>query len=102
VGFFTVAWPTAEFAGMNIEGSVKLGFRKELAAIEDPEDRRLEFERRVERAYEGAKAINAGVGGGLDDVIDPADTRSWIASSLKRLPPREVRTEKKYPYIDTW
>lgn len=102
VGFFTVAWPTAEFAGMNIEGSVKLGFRKELAAIEDPEDRRIEFERRVARSYEGAKAINAGVGGGLDDVIDPAETRSWIASSLKRLPPRQPRTEKKYPYIDTW
>ena len=102
VGFFTVAWPTAEFAGMNIEGSVKLGYRKELAAIEDAEQRRLEFERRVAGAYEGAKAINAGVGGGLDDVIDPADTRSWIASSLKRLPPKTPRTEKKYPYIDTW
>ena len=102
VGFFTVAWPTAEFAGMNIEGSVKLGFRKELAAIEDAEERRVEFENRVARAYEGAKAINAGVGGGLDDVIDPADTRSWIASSLKRLPPQPPRTEKKYPYIDTW
>ena len=102
VGFFTVAWPTAEFAGMNIEGSVKLGFRKELAAIEDPEERRIEFERRVARAYESAKAINAGVGGGLDDVIDPADTRSWIATSLKRLPPKAPRTGKKYPYIDTW
>ncbi len=102
VGFFTVAWPTAEFAGMNIEGSVKLGFRKELAAIEDAEERRLEFEKRVARAYEGAKAINAGVGGGLDDVIDPADTRSWIASSLKRLPPPVPRDGKKYPYIDTW
>ena len=102
VGFFTVAWPTAEFAGMNIEGSVKLGYRKELAAIEDAEERRQEFERRVAGAYEGAKAINSGVGGGLDDVIDPADTRSWIASSLKRLPPKQPRTEKKYPYIDTW
>ena len=102
VGFFTVAWPTAEFAGMNIEGSVKLGYRKELAAMEDPEERRLEYERRVAASYESAKAINAGVGGGLDDVIDPADTRSWIASSLKRLPPATPRTEKKYPYIDTW
>ena len=102
VGFFTVAWPTAEFAGMNIEGSVKLGYRKELAAIEDPEARRLEFERRVTASYESAKAINAGVGGGLDDVIDPADTRDWIASSLRRMPPKTPRTEKKYPYIDTW
>ena len=102
VGFFTVAWPTAEFAGMNIEGSVKLGYRKELASIEDPEERRIEFERRVEHAYEGAKAVNAGTGGGLDDVIDPADTRSWIGNSLRRLPPATPRTEKKYPYIDTW
>ena len=35
VGFFAVAWPTAEFAGMNIDGAVKLGYRKELMAIED-------------------------------------------------------------------
>ena len=66
------------------------------------QERRLEFERRVARAYESAKAINAGIGGGLDEVIDPADTRSWIASSLKRLPPKVLRTGKKHPYIDTW
>jgi acetyl/propionyl-CoA carboxylase alpha subunit/acetyl-CoA carboxylase carboxyltransferase component len=102
VGFFTVAWPTAEFAGMNIEGSVKLGFRKELAAIEDPEARKAEFDKRVARAYEGAKAVNAATGGGLDDVIDPAETRDWIAKSLKRLPPAPERDGKKYPFIDTW
>lgn len=101
-GFFTVAWPTAEFAGMNIEGSVKLGYRKELAAIEDPEARKREFDERVARAYESGKAVNAGTGGGLDDVIDPADTRTWIARALKRVPTPEPRTEKKYPYIDTW
>ncbi len=102
VGFFTVGWPTAEFAGMNIEGAVKLGYRKELAAIEDPEERRLEFERRVEASYERAKAVNAAAGGGLDDVIDPAETRSWIAESMKRLPAPPPRTGKKRPYIDTW
>lgn len=102
IGFFTIAWPTAEFAGMNIEGSVKLGFRKELAAIEDPEERIREFDERVARSYESAKAVNAGTGGGIDDVIDPAETRSWIAESLRRLPPVPARTEKKYPYIDTW
>ncbi|MXX77027.1 MAG: carbamoyl-phosphate synthase large subunit [Holophagales bacterium] len=102
VGFFTVGWPTAEFAGMNIEGAVKLGYRKELAAIKDPEERRLEFERRVEASYERAKAVNAAAGGGLDDVIDPAETRSWITESMKRLPKPPPRTGKKRPYIDTW
>jgi acetyl-CoA carboxylase carboxyltransferase component len=102
VGFFAVAWPTAEFAGMNIEGAVKLGYRKELLAIEDPEERRREFERRTAIAYDSAKAVNAVAGGGIDDVIDPADTRRWIANALKRVPPSPPRTTKKYPYIDTW
>ena len=102
IGFFTVAWPTAEFAGMNIEGAVKLGYRNELAAIADPEERRAEFDRRVAHAYEGARAVNAGTGGGLDDVIDPAETREWIAMGLKRVPPVAPRTGKKHPYIDTW
>jgi acetyl/propionyl-CoA carboxylase alpha subunit/acetyl-CoA carboxylase carboxyltransferase component len=102
VGFMTVAWPTAEFAGMNLEGSVKLGYRKELAAIEDPQQRIAEYQKRVDTAYDDAKAVNAVSGGGVDDVIDPADTRDWIAASLRRLPPMPPRTTKKYPYIDTW
>jgi acetyl-CoA carboxylase carboxyltransferase component len=102
VGFFAVAWPTAEFAGMNIEGAVKLGYRKELMAIEDPEARLAEFQRRTARAYDSAKAVNAAAGGGIDDVIDPAATRDWIASGLKRVPPTPARTTKKYPYIDPW
>ena len=79
---------------MNIEGSVKLGYRKELMALEDPEERTREFNSRVERAYESAKAVNAAAGGGIDDVIDPAETRSWIAASLKRLPPKPHRTKR--------
>ena len=102
VGFFTVAWPTAEFAGMNLEGSVKLGYRKELIAIEDAEERIETYESMVARAYDNAKAVNAAAGGGLDDVIDPAETRSWIANGLKRLPPTPERRGKKRPYVDTW
>jgi acetyl-CoA carboxylase carboxyltransferase component len=102
VGLMTVAWPTAEFAAMNIEGSVKLGYRNELMAIENPEERNRVFTEKVEEQYELAKAVNAATGGGLDDVIDPAETRSWIAESLKRLPPIPLRTTKKHAYIDTW
>ena len=102
MGFFTVAWPTAEFAGMAIEGSVKLGYRKELMAIEDPEERLAEYQRRVDAAYESAKAINASAGYGIDDVIDPADTRSWLVMGLNSIPATPERTTKKYPYIDTW
>ncbi len=102
VPFFTVAWPTAEFAGMNIEGAVKLGYRKELEAIEDPEERIKEYEGMVEKSYERAKAVNAGSYFGIDDVIDPATTRKWLVAGLKSLPPTPPRTEKKRQYIDTW
>ena len=70
--------------------------------MEDPEERKTEFDTRVERAYESAKAVNSAPGGGIDDVIDPADTRRWIVSGLKAQPPKPVRAEKKRPWIDTW
>ena len=102
VAFSTVAWPTAEFAAMNIEGAVKLSYRKELMEIENPDEKLRVFNEKVEEEYESAKAVNAATGGGLDDVIDPADTRSWIAQGLKRLPPTPIREGKKHAYIDTW
>jgi len=102
VPFITMAWPTGEFAPMAIEGMVKLGSRKELAAIEDPEERIQKYEEMVAAAYERTHAVNAVMGYGLDDVIEPADTRAKIAEGLKRLPPVPPRTEKKYRYIDTW
>jgi acetyl-CoA carboxylase carboxyltransferase component len=102
LGLLTVGWPTAEFAAMNIEGSIKLGFRDELMAIEDPEERLKVFNAKVAEAYEQAKAVNAAAGGGLDDVIDPAETRSWIVEGLKKVPPVPQRIEKKHAFVDTW
>ncbi|HEY5874930.1 MAG TPA: carboxyl transferase domain-containing protein, partial [Ilumatobacteraceae bacterium] len=54
--FFTVAWPTGEFGGMGLEGAVKLGYRNELAAIEDPDERTALFDQMVARMYEHGKA----------------------------------------------
>ena len=102
VGFFSVAWPTAEFAAMNIEGAVKLGYRSELASIEDAEERLKTFDEWVAKEYEAAKAVTSAVGGGVDDVIDPAETRGWIVAGLKRVPTSQKRVSKKYPHMDTW
>ena len=100
--FFTVAWPTAEFGGMGLEGQVKLGFRNELAAIEDPEERRARYEELVAAAYERGSALTAGASFAVDDVIDPADSRRWIARTLDSVPPPPVRDGKKRRNIDTW
>ena len=99
---FVVSWPTGEFGGMGLEGSVKLGYRNELAAIEDPAERKATFDRMVAAAYAAGKAIVRAAGPALDDVIDPADTRRWVVAGLRSLPPVPVRTGKKLPWIDAW
>jgi acetyl/propionyl-CoA carboxylase alpha subunit/acetyl-CoA carboxylase carboxyltransferase component len=100
--FFAVAWPTGEFGGMGLEGAVKLGYRKELAAIEEPEARRELFDEMVARMYRHGKAVNTASHFELDDVIDPLDSRHWITNALRSIPPREPTAGKKRPCIDTW
>jgi len=81
---------------------VKLGYRNELAAVEDGDERRRMFEEMVERMYRHGKAVNTASHFEIDDVIDPADSRRWITTALRSMPPPPPRTEKKRPCIDTW
>lgn len=79
---FTIAWPSSEFGPMGLEGAVKLGFRKELEAITDPEQRQAELERRVGEMATQGRGINVATAFEIDDVIDPADSRRWITTLL--------------------
>ncbi|MFG2651878.1 carboxyl transferase domain-containing protein [Streptomyces sp. NPDC048436] len=79
----TAAWPSGEFGGMGLEGAVRLGYRKELAAITDPEERQRVFEARVAELYEHGKAVNAAAALEIDAVIDPAGSRGWILAALE-------------------
>ena len=101
VPYFTVSWPTGEFGGMGLEGSVKLGYRKELAAIEDPEERLRVYEEMVAKAYNVGKAVNNANLFSIDDTIDPAESRWWLANLLKSIR-TQPRTGKKRPCIDAW
>jgi acetyl-CoA carboxylase carboxyltransferase component len=102
VGVFSIAWPTGEFGGMGLEGQVKLGRRKELAAIADPGERLAAYERMVAELYEHGKALNAGALFEVDDVIDPAETRRWLVAGLRSMPAPARREGKKRPCIDGW
>jgi acetyl-CoA carboxylase carboxyltransferase component len=99
---FAVAWPTGEFGGMGLEGAVKLGYRRELEAIEDPTERERVFDEMVEQSYRRGKALNTATHFEIDDVIDPASSRRWIMTALRSLPPRAPRSGKKRPAVDTW
>jgi acetyl/propionyl-CoA carboxylase alpha subunit/acetyl-CoA carboxylase carboxyltransferase component len=100
--FFAVSWPTGEFGGMGLEGAVKLGYRNELAAIEDPVLRKQKYEEMVAAMYERGKGLNTAALFEIDDVIDPADTRRWIMAGLRSAPPPAPRTGKKHSWIDAW
>jgi acetyl-CoA carboxylase carboxyltransferase component len=99
---FCVAWPTGEFGGMNLEGAVRLGQRRELEAISDPDDREREYQAMVERMYQHGKGVNMASHFEIDDVIDPADSRRWITTMLTSAPLPTPRHGKKRPNIDTW
>ncbi len=98
--FFTVSWPTGEFAGMNLEGAVKLGHRARLEAVADPAERQALFERMVADAYAWAGAANGATVFEFDDVIDPADTRAWIAMGLGATANAPRAGGRRW--IDTW
>jgi len=102
VPVLAVSWPTGEFGGMGLEGSVKLGYRNELAAITDAAERRTAFEQMVARAYEHGKALNVASVFEIDDVIDPAESRRRITAVLGALPPPARRDAKKRACVDTW
>ncbi len=95
----TVAWAGAELGPMGLEGAVRLGLRKELEAIEDDAERERRVRELTEIAHENANALNAATLFEIDDVIDPAETRTVVAATLARAS-REAGAPR--PFVDTW
>jgi acetyl-CoA carboxylase carboxyltransferase component len=105
---FTVAWPTAEFGAMGLEGAVKLGFRKELdeaaaaqrglgeAAAEAA--RETLFQKLLAQQYANGEALNMAATLEIDSVIDPADTRAWLVRGLEAAGVAKA----SHRFIDTW
>jgi acetyl-CoA carboxylase carboxyltransferase component len=96
----TVAWPDAHLGPMGLEGAVRLAMRGELEKIEDPAERERTV-RELTAAYrEHAKALNAARMFEIDDVIDPAETRSVIAATFAAAAANGI-TGSGRP-VDTW
>ncbi len=99
---FTVAWPTAEFGAMGLEGAVRLGWKKELAALPEGAEREARFKQLLAQQVEAGSALNMAATLEIDAVIDPADTRAWLvrglAASRLRAGPRAATAR----FIDSW
>jgi acetyl-CoA carboxylase carboxyltransferase component len=101
---FTIGWPTSEFGAMGLEGAVRLGMRRELEAIEDPEERGAMFDATVAAAYERGQGINMAAYFEIDDVIDPVGTRRWVRTLFDGVSGAgDWRARpKRRPNIDSW
>ncbi|MDN3028378.1 acyl-CoA carboxylase subunit beta [Streptomyces sp. S.PB5] len=79
----TYAWPTNEIAVMGAEGAAQVVFRREIDASDDPEETRArlvkEYKAELMHPYHAAER------GLVDDVIDPAETRSTLIAALRAL-----------------
>jgi acetyl-CoA carboxylase carboxyltransferase component len=60
------------------------------------------FDHLVATAYQRGKGLNMASHLELDDVIDPADTRHWLARGLAAMPTPAPRTMRKRPFVDAW
>jgi methylmalonyl-CoA carboxyltransferase large subunit len=92
------AWPSAEIAVMGAEGAVNVLYRKEIAEAADAEKERV---RRLDEYKDTfANPFFAASHGMVDDVIEPADTRAYLAAALEVLrAKRELRPQKKHGLI---
>jgi acetyl-CoA carboxylase carboxyltransferase component len=103
----TLAWPSAHLGPMGLEGAVRLALRKELASIADDAEREQRVRDLTAAAQDNARALNSAMLFELDDVIDPAETRSLIAATLSAAagPPATnpvAPAARGHRFIDTW
>src|SRR5579862_8941723 len=93
-----VAWPTAEIAVMGAEGAAEIVFRREIDAAQDKATKRKELIGEYRDTF-----ANPFVAAGrrlVDDIIEPAETRRYLAQALESLhAKRELRPPKKHGLI---
>ena len=92
------AWPTAEIAVMGAEGAAEIVFRHEIAAADDQEGRRKELIEEYRETF--STPYVAAAARLVDDIIEPAETRGYLATALESLATkRVVRPTKKHGNI---
>jgi len=80
-----IAWPSAEWGSLPIEGGVTAAFRREIAAAPDPEKRRKELEdemRTYGSPFRTAEAFS------VEDIIDPRETRPYLCGFIDAMQER--------------
>ncbi len=87
------AWPSAEIAVMGAKGAAEIIFKREITAVENPEEKWLEKEKLYSDIF--ANPYRAAERGFVDEVIEPAQTRIKLIKAFKMLENKVVNNPKK-------
>jgi len=87
------AWPTAEIAVMGAKGAAEIIFKKEISESENPEEKLAEKVDEYTRKF--ANPYRAAHRGYVDEVIEPANTRSKLLRAFKMLENKSVSNPRK-------
>ncbi|MBM3396440.1 MAG: propionyl-CoA carboxylase [Betaproteobacteria bacterium] len=86
---FKIAWPSAHWGSLPVEGGVKAAYRSEIDNAPDPAKREAEIEaelRSLTSPFRTAEAF------AIEDLIDPRETRPYLCQFMEALQPR-LRTQ---------
>lgn len=79
---FKIAWPSAEWGSLPLEGGVKAAYKREIESAPDPAAREKEIEaelRRLASPFRTAEAF------AIEDLIDPRETRPYLCQFIDAL-----------------
>jgi acetyl-CoA carboxylase carboxyltransferase component len=82
----TLAWPTAEFAAMNVDSAINVAYKKQIAQSADPQSERAKISEDI-RGKLGP--LRAAEGFGIDNVILPEETRAHLVRAISMAAPRK-------------
>jgi acetyl-CoA carboxylase carboxyltransferase component len=82
---FKIAWPSAQWGSLPIEGGVRAAYRREIESAPDPQAREREIE---EELRELASPFRTAEAFAVEDVIDPRETRPYLCQFIEALQPR--------------
>jgi len=77
---YRIAWPSAEFGSLPVEGGVAAAFRREIEASPDPDRRRQEIENEIVSLSSPFRTAEAFA---VEDIIDPRETRRWLCKLIE-------------------
>ncbi len=79
---FKIAWPSAEWGSLPLEGGVKAAYRREIESAPDPAQREKEIEEELRQLASPFRTAEAFA---IEDLIDPRETRPYLCQFIDAL-----------------